>query len=203
MWAWLIGTGQPGLGGAGIWSRICWTWVNPLINKGWAETLEEDDARFLVPARDEVEPLAARFESKYEQILKARTARRARGVTRAPLVNATTEALLRIFWLEFIWHSFWALVETAARVLSPLALREFLRWLQRDAADGAAEADWRGWLLALAVLAGGGSLTLIHHVFFWVGMRLGYIMRQQVVSAIHAKVLRLNSASVAHASTGT
>jgi hypothetical protein len=98
---------------------------------------------------------------------KARTARRARGVTRAPLVNATTEALLRIFWLEFIWHSFWALVETAARVLSPLALREFLRWLQRDAADGAAEADWRGWLLALAVLAGGGSLTLIHHVFFW------------------------------------
>jgi hypothetical protein len=33
-------------------------------------------------------------------------------------------------------------------------------------------------------------------------MRLGYLMRQQVVAAIHAKVLRLNSASVAYASTG-
>lgn len=33
-------------------------------------------------------------------------------------------------------------------------------------------------------------------------MRLGFLMRQQVVAAIHAKVLRLNSASVAHASTG-
>ena len=33
-------------------------------------------------------------------------------------------------------------------------------------------------------------------------MRLGYVMRQQVVAAIHAKVLRLNSASVAYASTG-
>jgi ATP-binding cassette subfamily C (CFTR/MRP) protein 4 len=38
--------------------------------------------------------------------------------------------------------------------------------------------------------------------FFWVGMRMGFTMRQQVVAAIHQKVLRLNSASVVHANTG-
>lgn len=33
-------------------------------------------------------------------------------------------------------------------------------------------------------------------------MRVAFCMRQQIVAAIHAKVLRLNSASVATASTG-
>lgn len=33
-------------------------------------------------------------------------------------------------------------------------------------------------------------------------MRMGFTMRQQVVAAIHAKVLRLNSAAVAHANSG-
>jgi hypothetical protein len=35
-----------------------------------------------------------------------------------------------------------------------------------------------------------------------IGMRMGFTMRQQVVSAIHSKVLRLNSAAVAHANSG-
>lgn len=34
-------------------------------------------------------------------------------------------------------------------------------------------------------------------------MRMGFTMRQQVVAAIHAKVLRLNSAAVSHANSGT
>eukprot|EP00879_Flechtneria_rotunda_P017481 GHRR01018328.1.p1 GENE.GHRR01018328.1~~GHRR01018328.1.p1 ORF type:complete len:1541 (+),score=583.94 GHRR01018328.1:446-5068(+) len=46
-------------------------------------------------------------------------------------------------------------------------------------------------------------MTLVHHQFFWIGMRMGFTMRQQVVAAIHAKVLRLNSAAVAHANSGT
>lgn len=33
-------------------------------------------------------------------------------------------------------------------------------------------------------------------------MHTGFLMRQQVVAAIHGKVLRLNSASIAHVSSG-
>lgn len=33
-------------------------------------------------------------------------------------------------------------------------------------------------------------------------MKAGFTMRQQVVAAIHAKVLRLNSAAVGHANIG-
>lgn len=35
-----------------------------------------------------------------------------------------------------------------------------------------------------------------------IGMKAGFTMRQQVVAAIHAKVLRLNSAAVGHANIG-
>lgn len=207
MWAWLFGTGQPGLGGAGLISRLCWTWVTPLVQRGWAETLEEDDARYLVPQKDEAERLAAQFDEEYKKTLEARASRAARAAAAGrrpprPLFNATTAALLRIYYWEFAVQSLWVVVETGVRLLSPLALREFLRWLQADAAPGQGPPVWRGWMWALAVTAGGCGMTLIHHLFFWVGMRLGFVMRQQVVAAIHSKVLRLNSASVAHASTG-
>ncbi len=33
-------------------------------------------------------------------------------------------------------------------------------------------------------------------------MRMGFTMRQQLVAAIHSKVLRLNSAAVVHANSG-
>jgi hypothetical protein len=33
-------------------------------------------------------------------------------------------------------------------------------------------------------------------------MRMGFNMRQQLVSAVHSKLLRLNSAAVAHANSG-
>lgn len=165
--------------------------------------MDERDAEFLVPRADEAESLAAAFDAKYEQVLRERRDSLARGRRRArSAVNATTEALVRLHAWQCAWQSAWVLIETAARLLSPLALREFLRWLQRDAAGGASGDAWRGWMWAVAVAAGGGSLTLIHHVFFWIGMRLGYVMRQQVVAAVHAKVLRLNSAAVARASTG-
>lgn len=40
------------------------------------------------------------------------------------------------------------------------------------------------------------------HINCRIGMKAGFTMRQQVVAAIHAKVLRLNSAAVGHANIG-
>jgi hypothetical protein len=59
--------------------RVTWSWVNPLINKGWTDTLEEGDAAFLVPPGDEVEPLAAEFDAKYQQVLQVGAAARGGG----------------------------------------------------------------------------------------------------------------------------
>lgn len=52
------------------------------------------------------------------------------------------------------------------RLSSPVALKYFLLWLELDAA-GVGGGEWRGWMLALAVTAGGVGMTLVHHQFFW------------------------------------
>jgi hypothetical protein len=98
---------------------------------------------------------------------QARAARAARGAARPPLLNATTSTLLQLYSGDFVLHSAWVLVETAVRLLSPVALREFLKWMQRDAAAPRSVADWEGWMWAVAVAAGGVGMTIIHHVFFW------------------------------------
>lgn len=39
----------------------------PIIQKGWKAVLEEQDARFLVPQRDDAESLAEQFNTEYER----------------------------------------------------------------------------------------------------------------------------------------
>lgn len=39
----------------------------PIIQKGWKTVLEEQDARFLVPQRDDAESLAEQFNTEYER----------------------------------------------------------------------------------------------------------------------------------------
>jgi hypothetical protein len=102
-------------------------------------------------------------------------ARAARARGRAPLLSATTATLVRLHYGELVHYSAWVLVETGVRLLAPVALREFLKWLERDAAarraggGGGGPAHWEGWMWAVAIASGGVAMTIIHHVFFWWG----------------------------------
>jgi hypothetical protein len=51
------------------------------------------------------------------------------------------------------------------RLLSPLALRYFLQWLQADSAAPGSTPAWLGWCWAIAVASGGVGMTLVHHQF--------------------------------------
>lgn len=54
---------------AGIFSRISFAWVGPLIKKGWLQLkFEENEARFLVPARDDAPQLSTQFEQSYAKV---------------------------------------------------------------------------------------------------------------------------------------
>eukprot|EP00878_Enallax_costatus_P014214 GHUV01014868.1.p1 GENE.GHUV01014868.1~~GHUV01014868.1.p1 ORF type:complete len:677 (+),score=122.01 GHUV01014868.1:181-2211(+) len=182
---------------AGLWSRIAFSWPQPLIDKGWQNlVLEANDARFLMPNDTDADALASDFESVYSRLKSKHQGKR-----KQP--NLTTLTLLRLYWPQLVLHSFWVLTEIAVRLLSPLALRQFLSWMTASQSSPETAPVWLGWCWAIAVAAGGIGMTLIHHQFFWVGMLMGFTMRQQVVAAIHAKVLRLNSAAVAHANSGT
>ena len=54
---------------AGLWSRISFNWVGPLIHKGWHNLkFEQDEARFLMPAHDDAPQLSQRFEQTMSQL---------------------------------------------------------------------------------------------------------------------------------------
>jgi hypothetical protein len=54
---------------AGLWSRISFSWVGPLIHKGWHSLqLERDDARFLLPQDTDAPQLSQQFEAAYSKL---------------------------------------------------------------------------------------------------------------------------------------
>jgi len=51
---------------AGVWSHISFSWVTPLIQRGWHSIVfKEDDAQFLMPTSDDASQLAETFEAAY------------------------------------------------------------------------------------------------------------------------------------------
>ena len=49
---------------------------------------------------------------------------------RRPWTTLTGITLLRLYWWPMVHESLWVLVEVGQRLGTPVALREFLRWLQ-------------------------------------------------------------------------
>jgi hypothetical protein len=60
---------QSALERAGLWSRISFAWVGPLIRKGWLDLkFQEDAARFLMPVCDDAPQLSQQFEQSYAHV---------------------------------------------------------------------------------------------------------------------------------------
>ncbi|KAL6765994.1 hypothetical protein V8C86DRAFT_2453065 [Haematococcus lacustris] len=180
-----------------LWSIVAFAWVGPLIDKANREPeLSESDASMVVPGRHEATALSRTYEAEY-----ARVKTKYPNAQSSNLLNHTTKTLISLYRRNLLLHSLYVSIEIFARLAGPLTLRQFLRWLQSYGA-GAEPPLWQGWLLAVALGATGCLMTLMHHRLFWTGMSMGLNMRQQVTSAIHAKALRLNAASIAHISQG-
>lgn len=61
--------GTSALERAGLWSRISFAWVGPLIDQGWQQLhFQENEARFLMPACDDAAALSAQFEKTYAAV---------------------------------------------------------------------------------------------------------------------------------------
>lgn len=61
--------GASALERAGLWSRISFSWVGPLIKEGWIDLkFEQDGARFLMPAQDDAPQLSEQFEQSYATV---------------------------------------------------------------------------------------------------------------------------------------
>jgi hypothetical protein len=155
---------------AGLFSKVTYSFVGPLLSLGSKNAINDDTADAFLPDSDRAEALAARFEAAYQRAASKNPERR------------SSRKFWHAFFLLYRWraaeHLLWCLLEVAARVGSPLLLRQLLEWLVDTDAGGAdAPEMWRGWMWAGLLGAFSYFYLIIHHQLFFRGMRMGMEMR--------------------------
>jgi len=86
------------------------------------------------------------------------------------------------------------------RVGTPFALQGFLEWLSEYQEDNADLAE--GWIWGMALVSSPVLLMFIHHRLFYVGCKMGYLMKTDLLCALHSKLLKLSSSSISKVTTG-
>jgi ATP-binding cassette subfamily C (CFTR/MRP) protein 4 len=202
---------------AGIFGKITYSFVNPLLRLGAQGKINERTADDFFPETDRAEPLCEEFEAAYSTQLAKAVAdsfavsslkeKKSKQKMPPPPPPDAASILWRTFFQLYRWrlleHLLWCFIEIAVRVGSPLLLRQFLDWLVLNNASGTEAAPTsQGWMWAGILAAFSYCYVLVHHQLFWRGMRMGMNARLQAIGAIEAKTLRLNAAAVADVTGG-
>ena len=151
-----LGPPTQGFQYAGIYGKVTYSFVGPLLRLGAVGKINESTAAAFYPLRDRAELVSAEFEAAY----------------------ASQKTIWGAYWILYRWrlleHLLWCFLEIAVRVGSPLLLRQLLQWFSLNAAAGNEAAPPReGWAWAGALAAFSYSYVLVHHQLFWRGMRMG------------------------------
>jgi hypothetical protein len=159
--------------------KLTHSWGSPLLVKGRKLPFTEADALPVLSPCDRIDAAVRRYEEHYD-LHKEQGDVTKEKIKHNLSQNGFLLALLRAHASLMLLHSLWALLEMAFRVLSPYALRQLIRWLQRYDQKLPGTKERNGWMWAALVVLLGLGLTLAHHQLFWVGMRFGFVMKQQV-----------------------
>jgi hypothetical protein len=152
------------------------SWVTPLLQRGRTGEFAVGDAIPLLSPQDGVRALVGMLSTKYnvEKELDA-------GAKRGSKRNGIWRALLAAHWPEMLLHAFWTSFEMGFRLAAPYALRRFVGWLRENDVSEVKPSESEGWKWATLFCVFSTCLAMAHHQLFWVGMRMGYGMKQQVL----------------------
>ncbi|KAG2430853.1 hypothetical protein HXX76_009827 [Chlamydomonas incerta] len=198
---------EPHADASGFWHKLTFGFINGLLLRASKSAdLGPRDAAALLPPSDEAHRLAQQFDSAYAG---AGASQGQPGVPGSPWTTPLFLTLLRLHWRAMLWQQLLCTGEVAQALVTPVLLREFLRWLEAatqgpdGSGDGGPPPVWRGWVFAVALGLSGISIPLMMHHHNWSGVRMALCMRQQAISAIHSKILRMTASPGAAATTTT
>jgi hypothetical protein len=151
------------------------SWITPLLRRGRTSAFAVGDALPLLSPQDDISALVGRLAQRYS--LNDELDASAKGGSRR---NGIWWALLAAHAPEMLLHTFWLLFEMCFRLSTPFALLKFVKWLREWDEDDPGASESQGWMWAALVCVLSTGLAMSHHQLFWVGMRMGYGMKQQV-----------------------
>ncbi|KAF3450335.1 hypothetical protein FNV43_RR06415 [Rhamnella rubrinervis] len=156
---------------ANLFSRITFSWMNPLMKLGYRRPITEKDV-WKLDTWDRTETLNAKFQRCWAE------------ESRKPkpwLLRALNNSLGGRFW----WGGFWKIGNDLSQFVGPLILNHLLQSMQQG------EPAWIGYVYAFSIFVGVVFGVLCEAQYFQNVMRVGYRLRSTLIAAVFRKSLRL------------
>ncbi|XP_024046310.1 ABC transporter C family member 2 isoform X2 [Citrus clementina] len=156
---------------ANIFSRIFFSWMNPLMKKGYEKFITEKDV-WKLDTWDQTETLNNQFQKCW-----AKESQR----PKPWLLRALNSSLGGRFW----WGGFWKIGNDLSQFVGPLLLNQLLQSMQQDG------PAWIGYIYAFSIFVGVVLGVLCEAQYFQNVMRVGFRLRSTLVAAVFRKSLRI------------
>lgn len=164
---------------AGIFSRMSFWWLNPLMKLGREKTLEEEDMPKL--------RVADRAESCYLQFMEL--------LNKQKQVERSSESsilwtIVECNWKEILISGFFALLKILTLSAGPLLLNAFIK-----VAEGKQAFRYEGFLLAFSLFFSKSLESLSQRQWYFRTRLIGVRVRSLLTAAIYRKQLKLSNAA--------
>ncbi|XP_076435453.1 ATP-binding cassette sub-family C member 4-like isoform X2 [Babylonia areolata] len=174
-----------------IFSKLLFSWLNPLFRKGRQAPLEVEDM-FNVTPDDSSDHLGVTLEREWQKELKKKEDS---GGRKQP---SLLRALVRIFALRYSLYGILVFIEEGVRVFQPLLLGGLIRYFTPGSQVSTTEA----YLYAMGVSLCAILIAITHHPYFFGVVRMGMQMRVACCSLMYKKALRLSNTAMGQTTTG-
>lgn len=160
---------------ANIFSKITFSWMNPLMQRGYKRPLTDKDV-WELDTWDRTETLNNSFQKSWAEESQR---------PKPWLLRALNRSLGGRFW----WGGFWKIGNDASQFVGPLILNQLLESMQQG------DPAWIGYIYAFSIFVGVVFGVLCEAQYFQNVMRVGFRLRSTLVAAVFRKSLRLTHES--------
>lgn len=170
---------------AGLFSRLSFWWLNPLMNKGYEKSLEEND----IPRLSEND----RAETQYSLFLERLNEQKKLKQMGSSLILWT---IVSCHWNDILISGFFALLKVLMISAGPVFLKSFI-----NVSLGNEVFKYEGYVLAFGLYLAKCVESLSQRQWYFRARRLGLQLTSLLTAAIFRKQLKLsNSSKLVHSS---
>ncbi|CAM8905998.1 unnamed protein product [Rhodiola kirilowii] len=164
---------------AGIFSKLSFWWLNPLMKRGVEKTLVDEDIP-LLREEDSAEACYVRFMEEFNK----------KKVTLQTTQPSILWTIVSCHWKDIFVSGFFALLKILTVSAGPLLLNAFI-----EVAQGNQSFNYEGYVLAVSLFFSKSLESLSQRQWYFRSRLIGLKVRSLLTAAIYKKQLRLSNAA--------
>lgn len=212
---------------ASLWSRLIFSWVNPLMSLGNEKALEMDDL-WRMQEKHSMTHLSAQFQKIYTQELEVALAHNRTdsaqrlGWTTSPMIRTLwrlydkqvssctvdsisavnprllTYLFLCVGYFQLLWTGFLRLASSILQFAPPILVRRLLLVLEAGVGMNVAMGYQLTWMLVMSLVI----KTALENQFFHYSTRMSMQLKGLIATAVYRKALKLSPSARQRSTVG-